>query len=202
VHPGPVLDALADVAEHALDVLHDGVGVVPVGQPVDLDVHPRLALGLALGLERAVRHRRHRPELAGDVADDVEAGVDHDVDVAEPAGQLHGQRVDEERHVVDHDLHDGVAAGGPAALAQRRRVHPDLGGPLGPAAGELVVGREGAVDVGRGAVRQVLVGHVPVVGAEQGLDALRRRPARPLAPPSQVGGLRHQLGLVRIVRRR
>ena len=57
VHLAPVLDGLADVAEHALDVLDDRVGVVALGQPVDLDVHPRLADRLALGLEGAVRHR-------------------------------------------------------------------------------------------------------------------------------------------------
>ena len=73
VHLVPVLDRLADVAQHALDVLHDRGRVVAVGDPVDLDVHPRLADRLALGLERAVGARAHRLELAGDVADDVEA---------------------------------------------------------------------------------------------------------------------------------
>ena len=113
VHLAPVLDGLADVAEHALDVLDDRGRVVALGQPVDLDVHPGLALRLALGLERAVRHRRHGLQLTRDVADHVEVGVDDHVHVAQLAGQLHGQRVDEERHVVHDDLDDRVPAGRP-----------------------------------------------------------------------------------------
>ena len=39
-HPAPVLDGLADVAQHALEVRHDRVGVLVVTDPADLDVHP------------------------------------------------------------------------------------------------------------------------------------------------------------------
>ncbi len=60
------------------------------------------------GSRRAVGHRHHRLEHAGDVADHVEVGVDHDVHVAQLAGQLHGERVDEERHVVDDHLDHAV----------------------------------------------------------------------------------------------
>ena len=82
-----------------------------LAQPVDLDVHPRLAHGLARRRARAVGDRRDRLQLAGDVAHDVEAGVHDEVDVAQLAAQLHRQAVDEERHVVDDDLDHRVAAG-------------------------------------------------------------------------------------------
>ena len=73
VHLAPVLDRLPDVAEHPLDVLDDHLGVVTLGQPIDLDVHPRLADRFTHRLEAAVRDRSHRLEDAGDVADHVEA---------------------------------------------------------------------------------------------------------------------------------
>ena len=56
VHLAPVLDGLADVAQHPLDVVDDRRRVVTLGQPVDLDVHPRLADRLALRVEGAVGH--------------------------------------------------------------------------------------------------------------------------------------------------
>ena len=51
---------------------------------------------------------------------DVELRVDHEVDVAVLAGQLHRQRVDEERHVVGDHLDHGVPAGRPAVLGDGR----------------------------------------------------------------------------------
>jgi hypothetical protein len=202
VHLAPVLDGLADVAEHPLDVVDHRGGVVALGEPVDLDVHPRLADGLALRLQGAVGHRGDRLELAGDVPDDVEVGVDDDVDVAQLAGQLHGQRVDEERHVVHHHLDDGASTRGPVAVAQGGCVHPDLRGPLGPKGRQLVLRRERAVEVDLAPLGQVLDRDVPVVGAQQVRDAVVGRPAGPPASPGQLDGPLHEPGLVRIVRRR
>ena len=53
VHLVPVLDGLADVAQHPLEGVGDRVGVLVVVDPVDLDVHPRLALGRPRAAPRA-----------------------------------------------------------------------------------------------------------------------------------------------------
>ena len=102
---------------------------------------------------------------------------------------------------IDH-LDDGVPAGRPAVLGERRGEDPDLGGALGPVGGQLEVGGEGAVDVDVGAVDHVLGRHVAVVGAEQGVDLVVRWPAGALAVLGHADGLVDQLGLVRILRRR
>ena len=65
--------------------LLDGAGVLVVGDPGDLDVHPRLADRVLGRLDRAVGDRHRRLERAGDVALDVELGVDDHVHVAELA---------------------------------------------------------------------------------------------------------------------
>ena len=195
VHLAPVLDGLPDVAEHALDVVDDRVGVLALRQPVDLHVHPRLTDRLALGIEGAVRHRPDRLEGAGDVPHRVEAGMDDDVHVAQLPGQLHGERVHEERHVVDHDLDHAVPAGRPAVLGQRRRGDPHLRGPLGAAGGELVVRRERAVDVHLAAVEEVLGRDVAVVGADQLGDLVVGRTAGALPGLGQADRLVDQLGL-------
>ncbi len=113
VHLGPVLDRLADVAQHPLDALGDLGGLVVVGA-VDLDVHPGLD-DVVVAL-RTVDHLVgvHVLELAGDVALDGELRVDHRVHVVTEPVELHGHRVDEERHVVRDDLDHRPTRGRPA----------------------------------------------------------------------------------------
>ena len=202
VHLVPVLDRLAHVAEHPLDVVDDSSGVVALADPVDLDVHPRLPDRLARRHARAVLDRGHALQRAGDVADHVEVRVDDHVHPAQLPGQLHGQGVDEERHVVDDHLDDGVAARGPAVLAQRGRERAHLRGALGPVERQLVVRREGAVHVDVGAVDDVLGSDVSVVGMEQNVDLIVGRATGAASVLGQVGGLVDELGLVHILRRR
>ncbi len=115
VHLLPVLDRLADVAQHPEQGLLDVAGVLVVGHPGDLDVHPGLADRVRRRLDGPVGDRGDGLERAGDVADHVELRVDDGVHVPQLAGQLHRQGVHEERHVVGDDLHDRVPARGPAA---------------------------------------------------------------------------------------
>ncbi len=185
VHLVPVLDRLAHVAQDLLQQLLDLAGVLVVGHPADLDVHPRLAETL-VGLRGAVVGELHLLQLAGDVAEDVELRMDHGVHVALLAGELHRQRVDEEGHVVGDDLDDRVAAGRPAVLGGGGGEHPHLRRTLRTTAGQPVVGGERAVEVDVGAVGDVLGGHVPVVGLQQGLDHLVRWPAGSLPVKSHV----------------
>ena len=201
VHLVPVLDGLADVAQHPLDVLLDGGGVVALADAVDLDVHPGLADEAGLGLQRPVRHRRHPLQRSRDVALDVEERVDHDVHVAQLSGELHGQRVDEERHVVDDHLDDRVPARGPAVLAEGRGEDPHLRGALRPVVRELPVRGQGPVQVDVAAVAHVLGRDVAVVRRQQGRDLVVRRASRTLPGEGQVDGLPDEGGLVLIQRR-
>ena len=202
VHLLPVLDGLADVAQHPLDVVDDLGRVVVVAEPVDLDVHPRLADGVVDGLAGAVGHGQDLLQLAGDVAVHVEAGVDDQVHVALLARELHREGVDQERHVVDDDLHDRVTPGRPAVLAQRRGEHAHLRGPLRSVAGQLVLRRQRPEDVDVAAVDEVLRRDVTVVGPQQRAHVAVRWPAGPLAVPGHLGGLVEELGLVTFLRRR
>ena len=166
MHLGPVLDGHADVGQYPLQRLLEGCGVVLVADPGDLDLHPRLA-DRALGCgHRAVLDARDAAQLAGDVALDVHLRVDHDPDVAVLVGELHGERVDEERHVVGDDLDRAVAAGRPALVAVRGH-HPNPRGALRADASQLEVGGKGAVQVVRTALADVLRRDVAVVGADQ-----------------------------------
>jgi hypothetical protein len=201
MHLLPVLDRLAHVAEHPLHVRDDLRRVVALTEPVDLHVHPRLADRVSDGRTRPVLDRHHALHPAGEVTDHVEVRVDDRVHAALLAGQLHGEGVDEERHVVDDDLDHGVPVGRPAVLAQGGRERPHLGCPLRPLGGQLVVRGECAVHVDVGAVDDVLGSYVPVVGMQQRVDLVVRRPAGASSVPGQGGGLVDQLGLVHVMRR-
>ncbi len=163
-HLLPVLDRLADVGQDAQQVGGDLLEVGAVGLAVDLDVDPGLG-------ERVVRQlavdlgRQDLDEPAGDVAADEDLRVDHDVDAAALAGQLVGDRVDEEGHVVGDDLDDGVAAG-PAVLLDRRGVDAHVRRALRTLLRQAVVGEGGAEDVDRVPAGQVLGRGVQVVALE------------------------------------
>ncbi|MEY9488253.1 hypothetical protein RKD26_004047 [Streptomyces calvus] len=181
-HLAPVLDGLADVGQDPQQVGGDLLEVAAVGLAVDLHMDP----GLDVRVVRQVaagRGGEHLDQLAGDVPADHELRVHDDVDAAALAGQLIGDGVDQERHVVGDDLDDGVAAR-PAVLLDGRGVHADVGGALGTALGEPVVRDGGSEDVDRVAVGEVLRGGVQVVALEErehGFPvgcALVRRPSR------------------------
>src|SRR5258705_366913 len=66
-------------------------------------------------------------QVAVGVAADGDDGVDDEVEAAALADELHRQRVEEERHVVDDDLDDGVGRR-PAVVVEGGGVDPDAGG--------------------------------------------------------------------------
>ena len=193
LHLRPVLDALADVtkdrSQRGLDLGELGV----LRHPVDLDVHPGLAHELALVLPLVAG--ADLLQLAGDVPVDLELRVHDHVHVALLVGELHRDRVDQEGHVVGDDLHDRVASGRPAVDGDGRGEHPNLGGALGAAVGQLVVRGQGAVEVDLAPVDHVLRGHVAVVGGQQRSDGVVRRSPGPLARGGQIGGPGNQIGL-------
>ena len=136
-----------------------------VGLAVDLDVDQRLGQPV-LGPDL------EQPALL--VAPDAHDRPDHEVDGAPAPRHLHRDRVDEEGHVVDDRLDDGVRRL-PAVLLDVRRVdvHLDLAGPAD--AREVPVGERGAVEVDVAPVVQVVGRDVGVVRADEPLDLFRLR---------------------------
>ncbi len=185
-HLLPVLDGLADVGQDAQQVGGDLLEVGAVGLAVDLDVDPRLdrrvLRQLALG-----RGGQHLEQLAGDVAPHDELRVDDDVDAAALAGEVVGDGVDEEGHVVRDHLDDGVAAR-PAVLLDGGRVHPHVGGALGARLGQPVVRDGGAEHVDRVAVGEVLGGGVQVVALQERQHGLAVGGVRGAGRRGSLGG--------------
>ena len=102
-HLQPVVRGRAHVVQHAFEILPEPVERRRIGLPVDLDVEERL--------ERATGRVRtcETEQLAARVAMHPQDRMYDEVESEVVAFELHRHRVDEERHVVVDDLHDGVA---------------------------------------------------------------------------------------------
>lgn len=107
------------------------------------------------------------------------------MDAAALAGELVGDGVDQERHVVGDDLDHGVAAR-PAVLLDGRGVHPDVRLALGALLGQPVVRGGGAEHVDRVPALDVLGGGVQVVALEVGEQDVLARALLP-CPRRAVG---------------
>ncbi len=162
VHAVPVLDRVAHVGEHLGQLVLDRVELL-VGDPVDLEVHPRLAddvvtVGDGLVVEDLL-HRAHHV-----AAHDV-LRVDDEVDVVLALRQDHRDRVDEERHVIGDHLDDRVPACRPPVHRDARGEHLDRRLALGAVGREPQLRHHGAVEVRRLALEEVLRGDVAVEAA-------------------------------------
>jgi hypothetical protein len=104
-HGLPVLDGGAHLADHALDVLLELAEPPLVGLAHHLGVDDGLPEGALL--DRLGR-RQDLDEVAVVVAAHGEDRMDDQVDAVAAPVELHAHRVDEERHVVGHDLDRGV----------------------------------------------------------------------------------------------
>ena len=182
LHPRVVLDRDPDVVQHPVQVLLQPGQRHVAGPAVDLDVRPglgQLVVPGSAGLQRA-DHLAQRP---GHVPADQQLRVHDAVAGHAVPGQLHGHRVDQERHVVGDDVdHRGgrVERGHRAALADL-----DQGPALRPVGGQPGLGHGHRGHRPGPGAGQVLIRDVPVVGAqvaEQVADAylarLRCRPGR------------------------
>jgi hypothetical protein len=167
-HRLPVLDRGAHLADDALEVL------LQLAQP--------LGLGLArhLGMDHGLADRALLERLAGGedleqpaagVAPHRQHGVDGQVHAAPAPVELHADRVDEERHVVGHDLDRGVG-GLPPVLLEARVVDTHLRRAGRALAGEVEVAEREAVQVERVALRHVLGRHPAVELARERLGEL------------------------------
>lgn len=184
-HLFPVLDGLADVREDPQQIGADLLEVGPVGLTVDLDMDPGFEDRVVRQVLAVRLEGQNFDQLAREVAADRDLRVDHDMDAAALAGQLVGDRVDEEGHVVGDHLDHGVAAG-PAVLLDGRGVDPHVGRPLGAVLGEPEVGKGSAEDVDRVPVGQVLRSGVQVVALEVPEHGLLVRALAVLGPGRKV----------------
>ncbi len=160
-HRPPVLDRQPHLGQHAGQRGGQLVELVGVALAVDLDVHHRFRAG------PLARFEREAGQVAVEVAPHRQHRVGQQVDRDFAAIERVGDRIDEERHVVVDDLHDGVAAH--EAVVGGRVEDPHLGDAGQPAAGEGEQGDRRAgplVDRGGG---EVLVGDP----AEQAAGDLR-----------------------------
>ena len=130
---------------------------------------------------------RTRRELAARVPPDADHGVDEQVDPRVLAAQLHRGRVDQERHVVGHELDDRVR-GLPAVLLEVGVVDAHARRAGRALAGEAPVGERGAVEVERLELGEVLRWHAAVVLADELLRLRRLVLAEPL-PDACADGL-------------
>ncbi len=140
---------------------------------------PLERIGPCLAVDLDVDHRLGLPVLATDleqppllVPADAHDRPDHEVDRAAAPRHLHRDRVDEERHVVDDRLDDGVPRLPPVLLdVGRVDVHLQLAGP--PDAREVPVRDGSSVEVDGAPVGQVIGSRVRVVGTHEALELLR-----------------------------
>ncbi len=116
-----------------------------------------LVVVAALGRE----HPAHVVQRPGHVPADQQLGVQDVVAVQAVPAQLHGQRVDQERHVVGDDIDH--PAGRVERAGRAGRPHPDQGPALRPVRGEPGLLHRGRRHSGRAGRGQVLDRDVPVV---------------------------------------
>jgi hypothetical protein len=125
----PVLHGQADLGEHAGEGGSQFVEQRRIGLAVDLDQHQRFA-------RRAFGHlARQFAEIAVEIAPHGHHGMGQQMDGDLAAIEFVGDRIDQERHVVVHDLHDRVAAL-EAVVGQPGIEQPDLGDARQAAAGK------------------------------------------------------------------
>jgi len=113
----------------------------------------------------------HACEAAVGVTHDVHDRMDDQVQGQALAGDLHGDRVDQEGHVVAGDLDDGVRAL-PAVLVEARVEHPHLA--AGLAAGdEMPFAQHRAIEVGDRQILEVFRSDLGEEAAREFAHALR-----------------------------
>jgi hypothetical protein len=140
-HRLPVLDRGAHVGEHFGDPRLELRELRGVALAVDLDVHEGLEPPL-----RRVGGLVERHQFAALVAHDTQHRVNHEVQREALPVHFHRHRIDEERHIVVHDLDHRVRAL-PAVLLARRVVGAHFRLARGKPAREVEVRRRRPLEV-------------------------------------------------------
>jgi hypothetical protein len=164
------------VGAHGRPVLHGGTDVFEDGEEIGLQALHPLAGWLPVDLD--VDERLGDPctdtgESAVAVAGHGDDGMNDQVQPAALTDERHGDRVEQEGHVVDDDLDDRVG-GGPTVVVKDRRVDPDAGGARRPPLGQMQVGEGRAGQVDGIAPDEVFGGDPFPIGPQQGLGRLGR----------------------------
>ena len=151
-HRTPVVDRDAHLGQHAGQRRGDLVQQHRIGLAIDLDVHHRFGARAFAGFERDAH------QIAVEIASRRHHRMSEQVDGNLPAIEFVGDRIDQKRHVVVHDLHDRVTAL-EAVVVECRIEDPYLGDAGQAAARERQERdrRRGPLLYRRG--RQILVGY-------------------------------------------
>ncbi len=166
-HRLPVASGRAYVVDRALDIGAHTFEGRRVRLAVDLEVQPRLG-DRAVVRFMVVRDRELAHRAVG-VAAHVEDRVDHEVHAEVVTFERHRDRVDEERHVVVHDLDERVRRF-PAVDRARRCVHPHARTAGGAGVTELPVAQGRARQVLGGSGLEVAERNVRVVLRDERLE--------------------------------
>jgi hypothetical protein len=158
----------AHLADLALDVLLEVAEPPLVGLAHHLGVDDGLPDNALL--DRLGR-RQDLDEAAVVVAAHGEDRMDDEVDAVAAPVELHAHRVDEERHVVGHDL-DRRVRGLPAVVLEARVVDAHLRRPRPALAREVEVAERQAVEVEWVAIGHVLRSNPPIELADERLGQL------------------------------
>ena len=191
-HPTEVAHHAANVGHRRLQLGLQGRRHL-VGDPIDLDLRPRLdQQGVVCGAVEALAERCHSADLVVVAAFDEQHRMDEQIDVEAVAFQHHAHRVDEERHVVGDHQHDGVRRR-PAVTLAVWRHDPNDRRTGGSRSTEVEVGDAYRVDVIDLAVVDVLLGQLRVVQGEKRAEQLvvgttdRRELTKPVERFGHVG---------------
>jgi hypothetical protein len=128
-----------------------------------------------------------RQQVAVVVAADLDHRVDDLMQGQSLAIDLHHDRIHEERHVVVHQLDDGMRRL-PAVFLRARVVDAQLRRAAGETAQEMPVRQGRAVEIGRRPLGDVVRRHLPEIAQREGLDQRRLGSRKPLAYRLQHGG--------------
>ena len=164
------------------------------GTPVDFDVDHRLVDTLTVGT--AIRQGQQHAIVA---PPDFHDRVDDEVQGQPLAVHFHGDRVDQEGHVVVDDLDDRMRRL-PAVLFGPRVVHPQAGRTGTIAARKMQLRQCRPVEIGHSPLGQIFRRHLAVEAPDEGLDQRRFGHRQPLAHHFQNRSQQLRLALFRDLR--
>ena len=156
-HHRPVLHRRPDIAENPADATDELLEALGLGLAIDFELHQRF--GQRAGHPCA--RREDLREATVRLPEHVDDRMDRKLDPVSAAGELHANRVHQERHVIRDDLDDRVRRL-PAVLCEPGVIRPHAGGAGGAVTSEVPDSHRRAVEVTGAALGQIPRWH-PVV---------------------------------------
>ena len=182
-HHRPVLHRRPDIAENPADAAHELLEALRLGLAIDFELHQRF--GQRAGHPCA--RREDLREVTVRLPEHVDDRMDRQLDPVSAAGELHANRVHQERHVIGDDLDDRVRRL-PAVLCEPGVIGPHAGGAGGAVTSEIPDSHRRAVEITDAALGQIARWH-PVVELPDERLALVYQLARNVVAQTAADGL-------------